>query len=383
MEAGPSFYYVICVIASFLGVSLGGFLFFIKSKRNHANQYLGLLIWMHSLFFLPGFFEAMGWLENFPHVIRLNLFTGVLVGPLTFLYCKSSIHKLPLPKKEVGLHFIPFVLVFIYNFPNLLKSKEEKLAIYEQISTTGIGPEPPILILAMIIFTTIYTIISGRMVLAYIQHLKNTSSSIDDSFHRWLFFLSCTLLYPILIVTIFNISSTAILSINLGLLSLASVIFIIYGTLMLRPKFFHDFPHQILNTEEALEEKTKYQSSSLKEHQKNMYQTKLIEHMDQQKSYLDPELTITEFSEQLNIPSYYLSQIINERLDCNFLDFVNQYRIATAKKKLRNDSLAHFTVMSIAYESGFNSKTAFYAAFKKNVGVTPSQFRKQGDLVLR
>ena len=382
MEGALSFYHIICAITSFLGISLGFFLVFIKSKKNHANKYLGLLIWCFSLYFIPGLFEAMGWLEEFPHFIRLNIFSGVLVGPLTYLYCKSTTHHLPLPKKEVSLHFIPFLLFFIYYFPNLLLSKEEKLAIYEQMTYNGKGPDPEVMILAMLVFNLVYTIISLRIVLAYINHLKDKSSTIDFSFHRWLFFVCCTLLYPKIIVAIFTFSASTQLSINAGLLSMSILVFIIYFTLMLRPKFFHEYPHPFENSESDIEEKTKYQNSTLKEHQKDMYQVKLLEYMSQEKPYLDSELTIADFSEQLNIPSYYLSQIINERLDCNFLDFVNQYRIREAKKKLKDETLSQMTIMSLAFDSGFNSKTAFYSAFKKNVGLTPSQFRKQADAVL-
>ena len=75
-------------------------------------------------------------------------------------------------------------------------------------------------------------------------------------------------------------------------------------------------------------------------------------------------------------PKHYLSQIINEKLNCNFLDFINGYRIDDAKDKLLDENYEHFTILAIAYEVGFNSKSAFYTAFKKNTNSTPSQYRK-------
>ena len=69
-------------------------------------------------------------------------------------------------------------------------------------------------------------------------------------------------------------------------------------------------------------------------------------------------------------------QIINEKMGRNFLDFVNQYRVEEAKGMLTDENRNHLTVLSIAYDAGFNSKTAFYSAFKKQTGTSPTKYRK-------
>ena len=98
--------------------------------------------------------------------------------------------------------------------------------------------------------------------------------------------------------------------------------------------------------------------------------------MAKDKLYQSPELTLALFAEKVNIPSYYASQVINEKLDCNFFDFVNGYRIEAAMAMLVNPKYNHYTIVAIAFEAGFNSKSAFYSAFKKITNLTPSQFRK-------
>lgn len=375
MKSDISLYHIICVIASFLAVSLGCFLLFIKSKPNRANVFLGLLLLVYSLFFLPGLFETLGILDELPHIIRLNFFAGTLVGPLTYLYCKASIHKALLSLKKNVLHFIPFLVSFFWFWPTLITSGEAKLVIYRITITEGKVPEVKFVIISMALIALVYTVISIRMTSKYLNYIKNTRSNLDTSFYRWLLFLSCSLAFPILAVVIITISSPQIFSILTSTFTLASFIFIIYITLTVRPKFFHDIPHQLPVINDLQEEKSKYKNSYLQESQKDKYQRKLLAYMKTEKPYLDPELTIAEFSKQLHIPSYYVSQIINEKLDVNFLDFVNRYRIKEVKSKLLNKNLNHLTIISLAYESGFNSKTAFYSAFKKHVGTTPSQFR--------
>lgn len=384
MESGLSLYNITCIIASFLAVSMGGFLIIIKSKPNRANVFLGLLLFVYSLFFLPGLFENLGILDDLPHIIRLNFFAGTLVGPLTYLYCKTSIHQETLAFKKYSFHFIPFLFSFYWFWPTLIKSGPEKLEIYQTTITQGKVPESQFAILGMVIIALIYTFVSIRMASKYLKHIQNTRSNIDPSFYRWLLFLSCSLVFPILVVAIITSTSPRVVSVLASIITLASFVLIVYITLTVRPKFFHHVPNQIKENETPEEVKSKYQNSNLQEGQKDKYLEKLIDYMESKKPFLDPELFITEFSEQVNIPSYYVSQLINEKLEVNFLDFVNGYRIDEVKSKLADSKLNHYTIITLAYESGFNSKTAFYSAFKKHVGSTPSQFRKmeqKGELV--
>jgi AraC-like DNA-binding protein len=97
--------------------------------------------------------------------------------------------------------------------------------------------------------------------------------------------------------------------------------------------------------------------------------------MNKERPYLESQLTLPQLAQQLGISPNYLSQVINEQLQKNFFDFINEYRVAEAKSKLTADSTTKGSIADVAYDSGFNSKSAFYTAFKKHVGMTPSEFR--------
>jgi len=77
----------------------------------------------------------------------------------------------------------------------------------------------------------------------------------------------------------------------------------------------------------------------------------------------------------LEIPAHHLTQALNEYLNKNFYTLVNEHRIEEAKQMLRNPRYNHLTVLAIAHDAGFNSKSSFNMTFKKWVGVTPSEFR--------
>ena len=98
--------------------------------------------------------------------------------------------------------------------------------------------------------------------------------------------------------------------------------------------------------------------------------------MKSDKLYLDRTLTLEKMARKLSIPPLHLSQLINERLNQNFTNFENSYRVDEAKRRLSDPRNDRFTIVAIAEASGFNSKSTFNAAFKKNTNLTPSEFKK-------
>lgn len=102
----------------------------------------------------------------------------------------------------------------------------------------------------------------------------------------------------------------------------------------------------------------------------------LIEVMNNQKPFLNPELSLFKLASQLDISSHQLSYIINKGFNENFYQFINRYRIEEAKKLIQDPKMQHLNLTGIAFEVGFNSKTVFYTTFKKNTNQTPSEFKK-------
>jgi AraC-like DNA-binding protein len=124
----------------------------------------------------------------------------------------------------------------------------------------------------------------------------------------------------------------------------------------------------------------KYEGSTLTPDRGDEYLYRLRQTMENERPFLDPDLTVQKLANACTIPSYHLSQLLNERLGNTFYDFVNAHRIEEAKRLLCDPSKRHFSIFAIAQESGFNSKSVFNTAFKKLTGVPPSQFRNQSSL---
>ena len=106
----------------------------------------------------------------------------------------------------------------------------------------------------------------------------------------------------------------------------------------------------------------------------NQYYRQFIELMEIDALYRNENLSLDDVASRFDIHKSYLSKIINEASNKKFTDIVNSYRIQDVKQALHDDKHRIFTIMSLAYEAGFSSKTTFNTVFKKETGLTPSQY---------
>ena len=103
------------------------------------------------------------------------------------------------------------------------------------------------------------------------------------------------------------------------------------------------------------------------------WREKLLRLMEEEEPWLEPELSLAELAHRLRTNTSLLSHVINTGCGQNFNDFVNRYRVAEAERKLQDPRLAHYSLVGIALESGFNSKSTFNRVFKKLMGRTPGE----------
>jgi len=117
----------------------------------------------------------------------------------------------------------------------------------------------------------------------------------------------------------------------------------------------------------------KYQRSALNEQLSGNIVNKLTQAMEQDQLFLDASLSLPKLAKHIATSPSYISQTLNETLGLNFFDYVNRYRVEAAKIQLLNSEQ---TVLDIAMNVGFNAKSSFYTAFKKETQLTPSEYRK-------
>lgn len=120
----------------------------------------------------------------------------------------------------------------------------------------------------------------------------------------------------------------------------------------------------------------KYAKSGLSAQEMNQIEEKLKDVLQEEKPYLDADLSLKKLAELVGTTSNHLSQVINSKSKKNFFDFINSYRIEELKSLMNNPSNQKFTMLSLAFEAGFKSKSTFNASFKKLTGLTPTEYAK-------
>lgn len=369
---------ILLILGTYLGIKLATFLINKPSTKSSENKYLGLLVAAQTTPIFVGVLYRFDVLSALPHLIGVQTLFPFLIGPLAYFYIRACTQKDFQFRPILWLHFLPFLLDVCYNIPFFMLSAADKVAFYEEFVLNGKLYSTPILNLLRTIHGLVYFGLSFYLIQQYRKYLPNAASSIDKGFHRWLLFFIFIIALPIL-VSIFYVSTdySRAYTVLTWLIGVVSFFIILDTAILLKPELFQTFPHQMLLPQSSEVEKQKYESSKLQETQKEKYINKLKAFVELEKPFQSPDLTLAQLSEKVNIPPHYLSQVINEKLDTNFLDFVNGYRVKAAQEMLTDSKLSHYTIISIAYEAGFSAKSTFYAVFKKHTGMTPSAFRKQ------
>jgi AraC-like DNA-binding protein len=119
----------------------------------------------------------------------------------------------------------------------------------------------------------------------------------------------------------------------------------------------------------------RYAKSGLGEDRAEEAAARLLKIMEEERAYTDSGLTLPHLAGLVGVTPHNLSEVINTRFQQNFFDFVNSYRLRQVQADLNDPAKQHLTVLAIAFDAGFNSKTSFNTIFKKHLGMTPSEFR--------
>lgn len=359
-----------------LGAAQGFFLALLlfERKRNQtANRLLAFLVCFYSVYIGDVALFVMNYHQAFPHLIGVTVGLPSLFGPLHYLYVRLMISPGRKLEKRDWLHFLPFVIFKAYMLPFHLSSAPEKLQFIQNLAVAG---EPLALVgfeWVMILQGNIYMFLSLLLLKRHSRTIKDSFSSIDKINLSWLRNLTIGTAGIWLLVLILNllpaIGFTLTENADHFIAPATSLFIYVMGYLSLRQRETHigevDFTRA-----------PKYQKSGLSPEQSENYLHRLRQFMESKKLYTKNDLTLNELAERLAIPAHHLSQIINDRLQQNFYDFVNNYRVEEAKKRLLDPAYQHLTILAIAYEVGFSSKSVFNAAFKKLANMTPSQYKK-------
>lgn len=343
-----------------------------KKKKSTSDfllvAYLLLLI-LHLLYYF-GMFSSP---KDVPNIIgTLGFSLVILHTPIFFLYIRSLAIEESISLKLVFLHALPYV---IYNLILLVSEGNGLLELNPRNGFLGISSEYPIFYQSgqvLAIITIAYILWGFHLLRKYRKRVGNNQSNLTS--YQWMHFLVLSfLVYFISIYTVLT------LALDIGLIQPSQVFYFVSFIIMayvFALGFFGIRLQAIFIEFKPSKNETKYAKSGLTSAQMDQIENELKNSMEKDSLFLNPEISLPELASMLDVKAPYLSQVINQRFQTNFFDFINSYRVETVKKRMADSNYQHLSLLGIALDCGFKSKSSFNKSFKKSTGQTPSEFKR-------
>lgn len=369
MQIRFTFEVVLAMAIISVGFFSAGLLWF-TPRNQQANRFLAGLMTAISCWQIDGFFRVSGLYGQNANLYFLPIFYSFAFGPLIYFYVRSLTNIEFRFKRKHLWHFLPviiqaglylFLSVRSYEFRNWFWANVHFPVTYS-VEFDG-----------TLISLLVYLFFSLRLLQRYGRYVQENFSETSQLTLRWL----------------------------RALLSILAVVCVQWAVeIVLRDVYhsFYQYDHSYwllglllivlgaaglqqgnLSTVQFREEPTDTTAAPVKVTAdiNAAYVERVRRAMDTDKCYLNPTLTLLELAQHVGLNPKVVSQVINTGIGKSFNDFVNEYRVDEVRKRLRTDDLNRYTLLGIAFESGFNSKTTFNRIFKQHTGQSPSEFANQ------
>lgn len=357
-------------------------LLFSKKNKTIADKILGTWMLVIGLHLLSYYAYSLGYWDKYPHLTGITHPFPLLHGPFLYLYVVFSIRKTQGFRKKDFLHFLPAILSYLYMLPFFMYSEEQKRLV-DSGQLTDFRVFMMLSLVGFVVSGVAYAILAYRLIGRFNKMVHENLSYDENVNLNWLRYCILGILGIFVTVGIFSTIQYLLkvdLPFNPEFIYFSEIIlfilFVGYFGIRHESIFTENVSIATVQEEEKTENKTlaEYRKSGLKTDDAEVYHNQLLQLMTSKKPFLEPKLTLNTLANELNMTVNHLSQVINQFQGKNFYDFVNEYRIEEFKTRALSTKNKHLSLLAIALDSGFNSKSSFNSVFKKHTGMTPSQF---------
>lgn len=397
-----------------LGAGQGCFLAAVLASRRTnpaANKLLAVAMAAFSLYIFLQVYFARQYYLAFPHLIGAAGPLLFLFGPLHYLYTRTVSRGAESLRTTALLHFVPFLLVLLYHVPFYAMDGASKLAFLDRIMREGLPRDVALIEHLVFPHGLLYVFLTFRLLRRHRERLRDNFSSVEHISLRWLQDLTAGIAAVWLLATTLHLLDLAGIAVGLeSSLTPLAVSFLVYGVgyrALSQPEIFHGpaarrpegaggaeaRPPRVAapgapaegsgaaGMEDRPADREGYEKSGLTPAQAAALMERLRRIMEDEQPFRRSELTLQELADAMSISAHNLSEVINTRAGKNFYDFVNGYRVEEVMRRLRDSRFDHLTILALAVEAGFNSKSTFNAFFRRHTGLTPSQYRAESRAV--
>ncbi|MDR4891379.1 MULTISPECIES: helix-turn-helix domain-containing protein [unclassified Chryseobacterium] len=367
LQSLPSLFYLAGVfIACFSSLLILG-----KRKKIKADYVLAvwfLMIGIHLILFMLFF---SGSYVKYPYFLGFEVIFPFIHGPILYVYVLCVTGRNPGVKTAL-LHGIPVLMICILLSQFLMMSPWDKLASYQN-GNNGCKSLSKVIKYLMILSGIGYVVLSLLAVRKYTKGISSQYSNTEKINLNWLYYLIAGIAFIWIAVIIRN---------DILIFSIVVLFIVVAAYFGISRVGILDLPVSIDLPEDKEQdhEMVKYQKNSPGDEAIQSIYEKLVYKMEHEKLYKDPELNLNNIAKVLEVHPNVLSQVINSMEQKNFYDYINRQRIEEFKRTVVLQENQKYTILSLAFECGFNSKTSFNRNFKKYMNCSPTEFLKSQSI---
>lgn len=366
-----------------------------KKGKTTADNILAAWLCIIGFHLLLFYGYITGEIYNYPHVLGLHFPLPLLHGPFLYMYTLAATRDDGLPKRY-WLHFIPALVALAALTRFYFMSGEKKIAVYKN-EGAGYEAYTGTILIASIISGFVYVWLSHRELRKYRKTITEEFSDTEKINLNWLRYLIYGILAIWLILLLGGgdplIFSAVVVFVSLlGYFGIKHTGIFTYRQTIIKEVIttspvYRPVEKPVAETEPVTEQedaaidqastRTKYEKSGLQREAAEKIHLDLDRVMRTEKIFKQEELSLAQLARQLDVHPNNLSQVINTYENKSFYDYINTLRIEEFKSLALLPENSRYTLLSLAFECGFNSKTAFNRNFKKITGQSPSEYLKE------
>ncbi len=375
-EITIDFWAILILFGAFHGFALSVVLF-LKKRHRFTHRIFASLLFAFSLHLLEYASVVTGFIQYIPRLHTTSYPLLLTMGPLLFFYSKSITGQ----KVKIWgvnlLHFIPALIMAASMMRYFTWDLDSKMRVIESVlerrNDVSYSIKRFLSGLGFFLYNLTYVLISRRVLVK--AQVKN---SLTESTARSVVWFKRVLLgYAVFILSC--VAAYFTFALLEGYPKFVDYLHVTIMMLVIQLIGYVAVNEPLLFGGDDSRQPLKYKKSSLDDGLLNAYKEKLETFMQAEKPYLE-DISILDVAEALQISKHHLSQVLNQGFGCTFYEYLNGYRVEEAKQIIDENRGQKLKFIDIAYEAGFSNKVSFYRAFKKQVGLSPTEYYQRANL---
>ncbi|PKP02996.1 MAG: hypothetical protein CVU11_10035 [Bacteroidetes bacterium HGW-Bacteroidetes-6] len=367
------------LIATFEAVFIG-LLILAKRKKSTSDYILFSLFVVYAITIGFSFLEIYNRNNSYPYPIFISVSVPFIFlhGPLLWYYVLSLTKQKFTFRINHLFHLLPFLSMEImfwftsYRLPVVDRIAMDSGATFQQEVFY------PVLLILIALSTLVYYSLGLRRIQCHSAKIKSYFAEIGAINLKWIkmfliLALICHLSISVLYIVDYSLGLMAYNSLQLSGFVMASIYTLVLG--------FFGFRQGNIFTSGIIEVNLDTVASTRKTEPLTTVEEQFVErflaYMQNEKPFLNNELTLALLAKGLDVSPEYLSSVLNGRLNSNFFDFINRYRVEEFKRICHLPENKQYTIIALAYDCGFNSKATFNRVFRQHTGTTPGAYIKK------